>query len=546
MSCTSAPSTATPTPEGSSEQTPSAGAQEPSPAPEGPIIFRYGVRDSWPDSMNPYLSALAISQTFYHDNIYESLIGLDQDLNMIGRLAESWETSEDGLVWTFHIRKGVKWHDGEDFNADDVVYSYQVNKDHELPRYFSSVKDFVDIKKVDDYTVELITAEPKSNIMDAMIDIVPEHIFGLYKTKDEMLAFANESPIGTGAFVFAEHAKDGFVRYTSNDDYWNGRPVIDELIYVYFSNSDTLIQALEKGEIDLCGVGAAQVEYVEGLSHITMHRFDSNAFNELGFNCWKDPASKGNPLLLDVKLRNAIGYAIDYDKIVEYAMGGLASRQYQLLPSVTGKWSWDVPEDVKMNYNPEKAKQMLEEAGYTDKDGDGIREDVDGNKLDFRMAIIESSYRDASLIVEQSLKDVGINVTIEFMDTGRQTDIIYSQDFDTDMYMWGWYARFSDPSYILSALTTDQIGNRSDCFYSDPEYDELYEAQTKTVDIDERVKLVHRMQEIVYRDSPYLILYNAKRINAFNHERWENFVEYPSFGGNLFNYYTKLQVTPKQ
>ncbi len=545
--CATQPTTPAPTPEQTpAEQTPA--EQTPvAEAPEGPIIFRYGIRDSWPDSMNPLLSALGISQTFYHDNMYETLIGLDAELNMEARLAESWETSEDGLTWTFHLRKDVKWHDGEEFDADDVVYSYQVNKDLELPRFFASVKDFTEVKKVDDYTVQLVTAEPKANIMDAMIDLVPEHIFSQYKTKDDMLAFANESPIGTGAFIFVEDAKDGFVRYKANDDYWNGRPVIDELVYVYFSNADTLIQALEKGEIDFCGVGAAQQDYVKGLANITMHYFDSNAFNELGFNCWDDPASKGNPLMRDVKIRNAIGYAIDYDKIVDYAMGGLASKQAQLLPEVTGKWSWKVPDDIRVDYDPEKAKQILEEAGYSDRDGDGIREDASGNKLEFRMSIIESDYRDCALVVEQSLKDVGIKTNIEFMDTGRLSDIIYSQDFDTDMYMWGWYARYSDPSYILSAMTTDQIGNRSDCFYSNPEYDQLYVQQTKTIDMEERVKIVHKMQEIIYRDSPYLILYNAKRINAYNNERWENFVEYPAFGGgNLFNYYSKLQVRPKQ
>ncbi|MDF2948123.1 MAG: hypothetical protein K0R07_133 [Sedimentibacter sp.] len=521
------------------------GSEQPSESGKEVVTFKYGVMDSWPDSMNPYLSVLSISQTLYHDNVYETLIGLDQKVNMEGRLAESWDVSEDGLTWTFHLRKGVKWHDGEDFNADDVVFSYQVNKDLELPRFYSSVKDFVEINKIDDYTVELKTEEAKANIMDAMIDIVPEHIFGQYDTKEEMLAFTNDHPMGTGLFIFVEDSKDEYVKYKANDQYWNGRPVIDELIYVCFANSDTLIQALEKGEIDFCGVGAAQISYVESLSNITLNRFDSNAFNELGFNVWKDPASKGNPLIRDVNIRNAIAYAIDYDAIFEYAMGGLASKQYGLLPKVVGKWSWE-PEDAnKKDYNPETAKKMLEDAGYKDTDGDGIREDSKGNKLDFRMIIIESSYRDVSLVVQQNLKDIGININIEFMDTGRQTDIIYSQSFDADMYMWGWYAPYSDPTYILSSMTTEQIGNLSDCFYSNKEYDELFELQGKTLDEDERVKIVHKMQEIIYEDSPYIILYNTKRINAYDNTKWENFQKWPEWEGNLFNYFTKLYVSPK-
>jgi peptide/nickel transport system substrate-binding protein len=247
----------------------------------------------------------------------------------------------------------------------------------------------------------------------------------------------------------------------------------------------------------------------------------------------------------DAVIRNAIVYAIDYDAICEYALGGLASRQYGLLPKVTGKWSWEPEDSDKKDYDPETAKGMLEDAGYKDRDGDGVREDANGNKLDFRMIIIESSYRDAALVVQKNLKDVGINVNVEFMDTGRQTDIIYSQNFDADMYMWGWYARYSDPTYILSALTTQEIGNLSDCFYSDEEYDALFELQGKTVDEEERVAMVHRMQEIVYEDSPYIILYNTKRINAYDNTKWENFQKWPEWEGNLFNYYTKLSVSPK-
>ena len=161
---------------------------EEEPKESGPSVFKYGFTGWWPDSKNPYLSSYAVSTSTYHDSVYEPLMGLDQNLELTGRLAEDWEESEDGLTWTFYLRKGVKWHDGEDFTADDVVYSYKVNKEFQLPRWYSSVKDFTEVNKIDDYTVELKTEKPKANILDAMCDIVPEHIFGQYDTVEKALS----------------------------------------------------------------------------------------------------------------------------------------------------------------------------------------------------------------------------------------------------------------------------------------------------------------------------------------------------------------------
>lgn len=509
------------------------------------VVFRYGYSGWWPDSKNPCTSSYAISTSMYHDNVYEPLISLDENLEYTGRLAENWEVSEDGTTWTFYLRKGVKWHDGEDFTADDVVCTYTINRDYKLPRWYSSVKDFTEINKIDDYTVELKTESPKSNILDAMCEIVPEHIFGQYNSVEEALAFTNDHPIGTGLFVFVEDAADEYIRYKANDEYWGGRPKIDELVVVYFANSDTLIQALEKGEIDLCSVSAVQIPHIESLPNIAINKYDTITFNEIGFNVWNDPASKGNPLIHDAKIRNAIDWAIDYDTMIEYALGGLGNRQMSLIPKRVGKWSWEPGPDVIRTYNPEKAKEILEGAGYKDTDGDGIREDSQGNKLEFRFSIIESNYKNEALIIEQNLKEVGIKVDIEYMDSGRLGDIIENQSFDTDMYMWGWTADYGEPSYILSVMLTDEIGGRSDCWYSNPEYDELYKLQQITMDEDERVKIVHKMQEIIYRDSPYNIAYTTASVQAYNSDKWKDFKQWPAGNGGLFNYYSKLSLDKK-
>lgn len=531
---------------GDSEETGQAEGESNIPEQEdGTSVFRDGFTGWWPDSKNPLVSGYAISTTVYTDNVYEKLMELDQNLELEGRLAENWEVSEDGLTWTFYLREGVKWHDGEDFTADDVVFTYKTIQDFQLPRWYSSVTDFTEINKIDDHTVEFKTEKPKADIYDGMTDIVPEHIFGEHDTAEAALAFTNDTPIGTGAFVYVEDSVDEFVRYKANDEYWRGRPVVDEVLYVYFTNADTMVQALEKGEIDFCAVSSTQVSYAEGLEGITMHQYDSITFQELGFNCWDDPDSQGNPLILDHRIRNAIDYAIDYETMIEYAVGGLGTRQMSLVPEQVGKWSWEPGDDIRRDYDPEMAMQVLEEAGYTDSDGDGIREDADGNKLDFRFTVIEESYKDEALIIEENLKTVGINVNIEYVDSGRQGDIIENQNFDTDMYIWGWTADYGEPSFILSVMTTAEIGGRSDCWYSNPEYDELYELQKTAVDENERLELVHQMQEIIYEESPYNLMYAQINVQAYNSDKWENLQQLPEGNGGLWNYFTRLSVSPK-
>jgi peptide/nickel transport system substrate-binding protein len=216
-----------------------------------------------------------------------------------------------------------------------------------------------------------------------------------------------------------------------------------------------------------------------------------------------------------------------------------------LVPNPVGKWSWQPGPDVIRTYNPEKAKEVLEEAGYKDTDGDGIREDSNGNKLDFRFSVIEADYKDQALIIEQNLKEVGIKVNIEYMDDGRLGDIIENQSFDTDMYIWGWTADYGEPSFILSVMLSSEIGGRSDCWYGNPEYDELYKLQAITVDEDERVEIVHKMQEIIYRDSPYNVMYTQTKVQAYRSDRWDNLQQWPDGNGGLLNYYTKLAVSPK-
>jgi peptide/nickel transport system substrate-binding protein len=505
-------------------------------AQSGPVVFRYGLRNSWPDSKNPYTSSWAISTSTYHTVHYEGLMWLTPSLDIEGRLAESWTVSPDGIKWTFNLRKGVKWSDGVDFTADDVVFSYRAILDNQLPRLYGEVNSIIDIRKLDTHTVELTLDKPRADyLLMFIVEIVPEHIWNVNKTKDDFMNYENRNPVGTGAFIFVEDVVDEFVRYKANDNYWGGRPNVDELIFVFFANDDTKLQALEAGEIDLTSVTPAQIDYTKNLANVSMIEVGSLSFTELGFNMWKDPVSKGNPIIRDVKeIRQAIDYAINYDELIEFARGGLAYPEKGLIPSLSTPWSYWPDNSTLREFSPQKAVQLLERVGFNRVGADGIRSNARGDKLSFRASIIEGSYKDAALLIQRYLKDIGIEMAITFVDSGRQSDIIYEQDFDTDMYIWGWTGDYEDPSFILSIMKSDEVGERSDCFYANPEYDKLYYEQLSIMDRNRRVEVVHQMQEILYEDLPYIMLYSSVSMMAISN-RCTGYVQYPAGFGNITN-----------
>lgn len=512
------------------------------PAVEEPLVLRVATTDT-PDTKNPITTLGMGSKQVYSRQVYEVLFDYDQNLEIVPILAKSWEVSEDGLTWTFHLRDDVYWHDGEKFTADDVVYTYKTVKEMELGVYYSTIGPIHTFEKVDDYTVKFITDAPMVNMVSAMLYIVPQHIFSQYDTVDKMSAFANEEMIGTGPYKHADSAAGEYVKYVLNEDYWGELPVIDELIYVFFANPDTVVQAFESGEVDFIEIEPAQLEYVQKLDYAGIHTYDQLGFTEIAFNCWDDPASNGNPLMLDPTIRTALDWAIDRDKIIEYAKNGLATTTVTIIPDSAGKWHWQPEGDELRTYNPEKAMAQLEAAGYIDRDGDGVREDANGNKLSFRFTCMEK-HRETGLILQSNWKAIGVETTIEFCDSARQTELVYSENFNTDILIWGWGVKH-DPSYMLFNMTTDAIGGNSDCNYSNPVYDQMYLEQNSEMDEEKRLEIVHEMQKIIYNDAPYIPLYMEYYVEVYRADRWEGWEEWP-LNNTIMSVYMLKHVKPVQ
>jgi len=490
----------------------------PSPVAGDGVTFKIGIGEDI-DSMNPFTAWSSVSTESFRI-MYNFLTWYDVDYKPVPDLATEWTHNADGTEWTFTIREGVTWHDGEPLTAHDVAFTYNYIIDNELWMYLQYLEHVTKVEAPDDTTVVITSSEPNAMVLALYIPIVPEHIWSrIPGSKIEKLT--DPPVVGSGPFKLAEARKSQYVKFAANKDYFEGPPAIDTLYFRIYQNADTLVQDYRTGALD---VGYFEtptflrgVKDMAGSKAVTVDRI---GFHELGFNCWTDPKSKGNPLLRDARIRQAVHWAIDKDKIVAQAMDDEATAGSGVISPAAGDWHWEPAAREKVTFDPAKAKQILTDAGYIDRDGDGIRESENGQKLSWRFDVMSAYQNDitAAKMITTWLKDVGIDARLNIADEGAFGDRVYD-NADHDMYIWSWGGDI-DPGFMLSCFTTTQILNWSDSEYSNKEYDELYREQAGAIDRTERLELVHQMQQHLYEQAPYIVLWYNVDCQAYQAAKW--------------------------
>jgi peptide/nickel transport system substrate-binding protein len=501
----------------------------PAQAPAKELIFKVGIGEDI-DGVNPFSSWSSISWEGFRLN-YNFLTWYDEEYRPVPDLATSWEAAADGKVWTFEIRKGVKWHDGTPFTAKDIAFTYNYILDNELWAYIQYLEHVTKVEAPDDTTLVITSDRPNAGMLSLYIPILPEHLWSDIRGKDAE-SVKDPPTVGTGPFMFDEVKKSRYVTMKANKDYFEGSPTIDTIYFQIYQSGDTLVQDYKAGNLDVAVFETPtflrSVENVKGSKAVAVDRI---GFHELGFNCWTSPKSKGNPLLRDAKIRQAIHYAIDKKKINTQAMDGLATVGTGVISTAAGDWHWDPPATQMVEYNPAKAKQILEDAGYTDTDGDGIRESKDGQKLSWRFDVMSAYQNDitAGKMIAQWLKEVGIEAKLNIADEGAFGDRVYD-NADHDMYIWSWGGDI-DPGFMLSCFTSTQILNWSDCEYGNPVYDEMYREQAAAINRPDRIEIVHKMQEHLYNEAPYIILWYNVDCQAYRADKWTGWQLVPKTDG---------------
>ena len=531
----------------------------------GKLTFTVGIINDV-DSLNPFIGILAETYEVWA-LMYDQLVGYSQkDFSPVPGLAESWKVSDDELTWTYKIRQGVKWSDGQPLTAKDAAYTFNriMKGSFEQTNYGNYVSNIKTVEAPDDATLVMTTKEPSPTMLRLAVPILPEHI---WKNIDEkkVTTFDNEkNAVGSGPFVLAERSTGQFVRLTVNKSYWGGASKIDEVVYRVFNNADAQLQALKKGEIDFADqLDPAPFNSLKDTPGITTVPGKYSGFDELAFNTGAaldsgEPIGDGHPALKDKRLRQAIAHAVDKKLLVDRVLGGYGTAATGIIPALYANLTFQPGDGEAYNFDLAEANRLLDEAGYKDSDGDKVREMPDGSRpLRFRLfARQESNTSQQSIqFMKGWLRDIGIATDVKVVEENRLTEIIGQGEFD--MFEWGWVVE-PDPDYQLSTFTCasrsyksggDVTANLSDSFYCNPAYDKLYDQQKITIDPAKRAEIVKQMQKMLYDDAPYVVTFYYDELQAYRSDRFAGFQPQPDPNGVvLFQYgtYSYRNITTPQ
>ncbi|MDD2336991.1 MAG: peptide-binding protein [Geobacteraceae bacterium] len=432
--------------------------------------------------------------------IYNGLLKYDKELKLVGDLAESWDVSRDGLIITFHLRHGVKWQDGVEFTSRDVLYTYRITIDPKTPTaYAENFKQVKQAEAVDPYTFRVTYGKPFAPALASWASaILPAH---LLEGKDITKSPLSRNPVGTGPYRLKEWVAGQKVVLESYHEYFEGRPYIDRYIYRIIPDSSTMYMELKSGGLDMMALTpvqfARQTNSAKFTSRFRKYRYPSSTYVYLGYNL-------RHPLFKDRKVRQALTSAINKEEIIQGVLLGMGQIAHG--PYKPGTWAYS-PEVRDFGYNPAKARELLAEAGWKDRNSEGT---LVKNGRPFRFTILTNQGNierlKAAQIIQQRLKDVGIEVKIrvvewasflsQFIDPGNFEAVILGWTITPDPDLFDvWHSSKTGPKEL------NFIG------FKNPEMDSLIEKGRSTFDQDKRRECYFRIQEILAEEQPYTFLY---------------------------------------
>ena len=515
-----------------------------------PLILKAGTNQTL-QSLNPWNVVEVIDFEVMTLN-YDTLVGFGANNEPVPGFAESWTRSADGLTWTFKIRPGMKWSDGQPATSEDARWTmqYVLTATNAKPPatlglgYLEPYQTAAGVTAVSapDPTTLVVTSQYNNPLLlQSYVPILPAHIWSKLDPKVAATTFQNPVPIvGTGPYQAVEYKPGQFVRLARNPNYWGHQGAADQVVITTFKSEDTMIQALKTADLDYVrDVPAAQWDQLKAAANpkIVTKEGASNTFYELAFNCYTKPIPGGGAstkALQDPLFRDALGYAINKPSIVDKVFAGHASPGTTQVTPFQAAWHTDPPADQLRTYNIETAKAKLDAAGYL-LDASGRRLDKENKQITLRLTWPGGTEeaKAAQLIVDW-FAQVGIKVNAAPSDEGKLTQDLLPPEAGGkakfDMFIWDWVGD-PDPTSLLKVLTTDEIGASSDSLWSNTRYDELYTQQLAATKDTDRKAMIDEMQSIMYKEAPYHILWYPNQLDAYRTSSFGGWRDQPTNDG---------------
>jgi peptide/nickel transport system substrate-binding protein len=495
-------------------------------------VFRLG-SDSSIDSLNPFVAFQSDADTTF-GYIYPELVQYDSQMRIVPDFATSWSESDGGKVWTFHTVPNAKWSDGKPLTAQDAAWTLQTILKYQNTATSNSagyVTDMTSAAAPNADTLVLTYSQPVANVLAQVeeVYILPEHVWAKYATGNGkgLTNFQNNAPIVSGGpFTLISYTPGEVALLKRNPLFFGPKPHIQGLGLEFFDDADAMIEALKTNQLD--GIESVPTTAVGNLkaSGFNVRSTAGDAFDDFIIND-NPKQDAGHSELMNPLLRQAFSYAINREQIVKTVLLGYGEPGGSIVPPVTGRWS--DPAIKPVPYDPAKADQLLNEAGY--KMGpNGIRI-ANGHPMSYTVILpsdITDEYGERSFeIVQQDLKQVGVQLTPDVLDDSAAYSAVTASSYKSfEMAMWDWYPE-TDPDFILSVPTCSQWDTWNDTGYCNKAYDTLFNEQGAAMNPAGRLKIVYQMQEMISQANTYLVLDYPDSIEAHS----TRFTGLPEVGG---------------